>query len=161
MAQHLQRQSIRSPPPSDEKGVALFPLRRFSDNERRREEYFARMERRVAHALEERRERCVRDSFARLADSCELRRHDGRVASFLAPFPVFLRIYPISRAFERSLFRPFPPSHSHGGAGIRWSPADGREGRASVVVAAFAVPGDEIGHAVQSGGDALADGFVD
>ena len=46
-------------------------------------------------------------------------------------------------------------------AGIRWSPADGREGRASVVVAAFAVPGDEIGHAVQSGGDALADGFVD
>ena len=29
------RQSIRSPPPSDEKGVALFPLRRFSDDERR------------------------------------------------------------------------------------------------------------------------------
>ena len=72
MAQHLQRQSIRSPPPSDEKGVALFPLRRFSDDERRREEYFAGVERGVAHSLRERGERGFGDAVARLADRREL-----------------------------------------------------------------------------------------
>jgi len=56
---------------------------------------------------------------------------------------------------------PLPASRFSGCPGIRQTPADGRAERASVVVAAFAVPGDEIGHAVQSGGDALADGFVD
>ena len=72
MAQHLQRQSIRSPPPSDEKGVALFPLRRFSDDERRREEYFAGAERGVAHSLRERGERGFGDAVARLAYRREL-----------------------------------------------------------------------------------------
>ena len=72
MAQHLQRQSIRSPPPSDEKGVALFPLRRFSDDERRREEYSAGVERGVAHSLRERGERGFGDAVARLADRREL-----------------------------------------------------------------------------------------
>ena len=72
MAQHLQYQSIRSPPLSDEKGVALFPLRRFSDDERRREEYFAGVERGVAHSLRERGERGFGDAVARLAYRREL-----------------------------------------------------------------------------------------
>jgi hypothetical protein len=76
MAQHLQRQSIRSPPPSDEKGVALFPLRRFSDDERRREEYFARME----LGRDRPRERPILQGFAFLAAG---NAHDS-IASSLA-----------------------------------------------------------------------------
>jgi hypothetical protein len=46
---------------------SLFPLRRFSDDERRGEEYFAGVERGVAHAFDKRGERGFGDAIAWLA----------------------------------------------------------------------------------------------
>ena len=118
MAQHLQRQSIRSPPPSDEKGVALFPLRRFSDDERRREEYFAGVERGVAHALRERGERGFGDAVARLAYRRELSGTPSNTSvetpqnSSMRPPPRYIRRTRFVRSFAIIVVMSFAKEYS-------------------------------------------------